>query len=596
MKRRIICLLLVLVMCFSFVALTACNKDDNPDNGGGGTDTPPDTDKPDDGKQPGDEVEDDTPTTRPPWDPDDTIISEEGWWEEITYPNTTLRFQMTHCTNNQELPSGCERYLAGDSADNEDIDDLVDQRNNDAKMLTYIDRIDYAYYSDVASEYGYSKNIDRIYQDTSNPSSTTPDIYCNFMTDMLCTSLLGSFANLYSRVRGDVGDPDTYGKNYFNLKDPGYMADLMGSLTLSLDKVYVIASDYFLDLIRAFFVVPVNVNLYNRIADEMLAEDLDGDGEKDINDFFYEVEQGKWTYDRVAEYAAKIYKAGQGNTGGMSINDQLGFVLAQNGLPAAGVVYTSTSITIINKEWNGTNYDYSYPDENLELEALASKLVWLFNSTGVKCVTSADAKTVGESTQLLACRKQFTSDKVLFGGVILVGSLEYPEYQRMKEGNSGGFGVVPVPVYKYNEEYDPDQQYLTQIHVVGRAGGIASCTSKFAQCTAFVHYQSSHSTEILNEYYDYNLTYDTASGLDGNITMLQYIRANVRTSFDKLFEDAIGFFFETTDENSAKYRWHSMICDAAYQLTNMRDQYKTLVGTKQTNLAKLVDEYDKLPN
>ena len=596
MKNRIICLLLVLIMCFSVFALTACNNDtpDTPDNGNDNGDNGNTGNGGTNGD--GGNSDDDTPITRPPWI--DTEESEEGWWEEITYNPTTLRFQMTNCTNNQELPSGCERYLAGESADHEDIDELIQERNDDAKSLTCITEINYAYYDDVASEYGYSKNINRIYQEVSNKSQNTPDMYCNFMTDMLCTSLLGSFANCYSRVRGGTAEanPDTYGKNYFNLKDPGYMADLMGSLTLSLDRVYVIASDYFLDLIRAFFVVPVNVTLYNSIANDMLEEDLDGDGQKDINDFFYEVEEGKWTYDRVAEYAAKIYKAGTGNTGGASINDRLGFVLAQNGLPAAGVVYTSTSVTIIEKEWNGSNYDYSYPDENKNLEELATKLAALFNKTGVKCVTGADASTVGETTQLLACRKQFTSNKVLFGGVILVGSLEYPEYQMMKEGNEGGFGVVPVPVYKYNDEYDPDQQYLTQIHVVGRAGGIAVSTVKFAECTAFLHYQSSHSTEILDEYYDYNLTYDTASGLDGNVTMLKYIRANVRTSFDKLFEDAIGFFYETTDSDSTKNRWHSLICDAQFQLTNMRDKYAELVGTKQENLANLVKLYDQLPD
>ena len=264
------------------------------------------------------------------------------------------------------------------------------------------------------------------------------------------------------------------------------------------------------------------------------------------------------------------------------------------------MVYTS-SVVIINKDWDSEagKYNYSYPDENPDLVALATKLSELMDKTGVKYITNADGAIVGvtgDGVPNLTVRKQFVNNKMLFGGVMLVGALEYPDYQSMKRGNSGGFGVAPVPVYKYNDEYDPDQQYLTQIHVVGRAGGIAVSTVKFAECTAFLHYQSSHSTEILDEYYDYNLTYDTASGLDGNVTMLKYIRANVRTSFDKLFEDAIGFFYETTDSDSTKNRWHSLICDAQFQLTNMRDKYAELVGTKQENLANLVKLYDQLPD
>ena len=183
MKNRIICLLLVLIMCFSVFALTACNNDtpDTPDNGNDNGDNGNTGNGGTNGD--GGNSNDDTPTTRPPWI--DTEESEEGWWEEITYNPTTLRFQMTNCTNNQELPSGCERYLAGESADHEDIDELIQERNDDAKSLTCITEINYAYYDDVASEYGYSKNINRIYQEVSNKSQNTPDMYCNFMTDML---------------------------------------------------------------------------------------------------------------------------------------------------------------------------------------------------------------------------------------------------------------------------------------------------------------------------------------------------------------------------------------------------------------------------
>ncbi len=592
MKKRIICLLLVLIMCFSTFALTACSKDETPDSGNtddtnNGND---DTNNPSE-----DDGEDDTTNPSGPPTFGDGEHDDTAWWEEITYDDTELLFQMTLCDNNQELPSGCERYLAGASANNEDIDKLVDERNDLAESLTFV-TVKYSYVDNVSTTYGFTQNIERIYNEVSNKNQTTPDMYCNFMTDMLCTSLLGSFANVRSRVRGS--EQDQYGVNYFDLDDPGYMSDLMSSLTLSTDKIYVIASDYFLDLIRAFFVVPVNVIRYNEIAakDQNL-EDYTMDGVKDINDFFEEVKQGKWTYARVAEYAAAAYKPGDGNTGDEAINDQLGFVLAHNGLPAAGMVYTS-SVVVIHKEWQKDEgkFNYWFPDENPDLVDLANALSALFKKTGVKCVTAADASTVGETTPLLGVRKQFTTNKILFGGVILVGSLEYPEYQKMKEGNSGGFGVVPVPVYVYDEEKAPDEQYLTQIHVVGRAGGIAVSTRKFAQCTAFLHYQSAHSTEILNQYYDYNLTYDTAGGLDGNIEMLEYIRDNVRTSFDKLFEDAIGFFYKTVNENSDQNRWHTLICNSYYEMDNMGDVYESLIGNKKQSLVDLINKYNELPD
>ena len=133
----------------------------------------------------------------------------------------------------------------------------------------------------------------------------------------------------------------------------------------------------------------------------------------------------------------------------------------------------------------------------------------------------------------------------------------------MKKGDKGGFGVIPVPVYRQGATYN------TQIHVVGRAGGIAFSTSKFVQCSAFLQYQSENSQDIVNEYYDYNFTYDTSADLDGNLEMLEYIRDNVNSGFDKLFEDAIGFFYEDLQPGSESNRWHTFICTAQFEMNDL---------------------------
>ena len=560
--KKIFCLLLVLIMAFSL--LVSCNQNGNddpekdPETEGGGKDKD---------------------------DKDDKDDGDEEWWDDISYDETNLIFQMTHCSNQEELSSGCERYLAGESDDNGEIDKLVDMRNEAAYVDTNV-TVTYRYYEDIPTN-GFSQCINTIYNETLVTSTTSPDMYCNFMTDMLVASLKGSFSNLYSTKHGEG---DYTGKNYFDTKDPAYMADLMASLTLSLDKIYVIASDYFIDLIRAFFVVPVNVQLYNSIANDVLAEDLNGDGVKDVNDFFEEVWNKDWTYSRLATYCDKIFKEGDQNVTGASIDDTLGFALGKNGLPAAGLVYTS-SVVVIHKNWNESlgDYEYEFPQENAELYALADNVKNLFKQRGVLCIDGSAASSVGATTANLGVRTQFTKNKVLFGGIILVGSIEYEAYQRMK-GEDTGFGLVPVPLYRDNSE----DNYLTQIHVVGRAGGIARGTRKFVQCSAFLQYQTEHSTDILNQYYDYNLTYEAADGLDGNVDMLKYIRSNVRTSFDKLFEDAIGFMYLNEDPESSANRWHTILCDNDYQV-DLRDYYKTHAPAKDARLDDLIKQYDQLP-
>ena len=563
--KKFLCLLLVLIMSLSL--LVGCNFGGG--NKDGNTETPED-----DTNEGGNKGNSGSSGNK----------GEKEWWDDISYDETSLIFQMTHCSNQEELSSGCERYLAGESADNGEIDKLVDMRNEAAYVDTNVN-VTYRYYEDIATN-GFSQMINTIYNETLVPSATSPDMYCNFMTDMLVASLKGSFSNLYSTKHGEG---DYVGKNYFDTKDDAYMADLMSSLTLSLDKIYVIASDYFIDLIRAFFVVPVNVSLYNSIASSMI-EDLNEDGVSDVNDFFEEVWAKEWTYTRLAEYCDKIYKEGDAGESGVSVDDTLGFALGKNGLPAAGLVYTS-SVVVIHKTWNESrgDYDYAYPKENEELYALSDAVNNLFNSRGVMCIDGIDAASVGATTANLGVRTQFTKDKILFGGIILLGSIEYEAYQRMK-GEDTGFGLVPVPLYRDGSE----DNYLTQIHVVGRAGGIARGTKKFVQCSAFIQYQTEHSTDILNQYYDYNLTYEAADGLDGNVDMLKYIRTNVRTSFDKLFEDAIGFMYLNEDAESSANRWHTILCDNEYKV-NLREAYAKHSPAKHERLDDLIKQYDQLP-
>ena len=590
MKTRIISLLLVMIMVLSCFAgcqfINGGNDEEDPDDNGSGPNL--------DG---------------PPEIGTGTGEDEGNWWEKIKYDDTTLLFKMTNCDNADELPSGCEQYLAGTFNDlnrEDPINELITQRNEDAYELTKV-TVTYDYYPDEQSLYGFSNARNAIYDEIMSNSSATPDMYCNWMTDLLICSLKGCFANLYSRNYG-VGDYK--GNNHFNLKNDGYMADLMGSLTLSTQKIYVVASDYFIDLIRAFFVIPVNVSLFNSIAQAMYPDVTN----PDINTFFDEVKpctctnydsstkctdecaDGGWTYDRLMQFSEKIYQA-SGTDNKESINDRLGFALGANGLPAAGLVYTS-SVTIISKTWNAdeNKYDYAYPATNQNLYDLVGKISDMMNTPGVYFATKSDADSLnyeGEKTALLGIRNQFVSNKMLFGGIVLVGSLEYDAYQNMKTPERGGFGVVPVPVYKAGDDY------LTQIHVVGRAGAIRYNTSKFVQCSAFLHYQSCNSQEIKDDYYEYTLVHGAAGGpnsVEGNIEMLQYIRQNVRTSFDKLFEDAIGFMYEDVIPDSANNRFHTLLSNNGYQYTGMSAKYEELYTIKSQALANLEADYAKLPS
>ena len=104
---------------------------------------------------------------------------------------------------------------------------------------------------------------------------------------------------------------------------------------------------------------------------------------------------------------------------------------------------------------------------------------------------------------------------------------------------------------------------------------------------------------IKNDYYEYTLVHGAASGengVEGNVEMLQYIRQNVRTSFDKLFEDAIGFMYADVDKDSVNNRYHALLADHGYQYANMASKYKELQPKKSDALKNLEQDYSKLPS
>ena len=612
MKTKIIALLLALVVVLG--AFASCNfgggDDDVNEGGGNGPDTPV---------------------------------------AEGTYPwsTTKLIYQMTNNSNSEELGSTCQRYLAGDTTGVEDpdtVDTLVKARNAAAASTTKVE-IEYSFLPDT-HQYSWGQNVNTIHQAVLNNAANAPDIYCNFVYDMVAASLKGSFANLLSTTMHDNDGSGLAGSehNYFAFEDDftmvdneegeGYMLEYMRSLSLSKFKLYCLSSDYFTDMVRAFLVVPVNIKMinditvsaeegqYNSDRADALTGDPTPDGKYTIEDFYQLVWDKDWTYQTLMDFSA-IYSNEGGYAEGQDIGDRLVFALpVGSGLSVSGMLYT-TSITIIDRKYDNDkqDYTYSYPNtktddggdtylvtgDHEELNEFCDAITNLIRTDGILAVNNdqaALAGVTGDGAPLKAIRQQFAANKVLFGGVICLGSLEYDEYKEMNGNNKAGYGIVPVPLYR--GEYEQNGQmvtdkYQTQIHNIGRVGAISKTTDKFSQCTAYLNYQSLNSTEILNEYYNFKLQYNVVgTKVTGNVEMLQYIRANVRSSFDKAYEDAIGIFYSTqTAEESRKQQWHTLIMTGTneegyiFDAADMTHAYEAYAHVKAKRLYDL--EYITFP-
>ena len=527
----------------------------------------------------------------------------DSGYPEVPWENgdVTLKFMMSEATNSKQNPSGCHRYLAGDSGDKSDLDTLVLNRNSDAAYYTKV-IVKYDYYPDT-SDYNWGRVNDVIYKNCTSMMSGKPDIYCNFLYDLNAAALNGAFNNLMNQDL-DKGNYFQFLDDDYNeaLNNKGYMYEFMTSTTLSQHKMYILASDYFLDLVRSFFIVPVNISLLETVGMEITG-DLNRNDKFTIEDFYLEVENKDWDYDKVIAYSAAVYSNTGKSNAGEDIEDVIGFAISAGGVSRSGLLYSS-NVKIIDKVFKADkevagmpgvygDYEYSYPMNAEPLAEISIALKRLVEAEGVYFLAGSETDknmTNYGSTAPLAIRSRFCDSKILFGDVMILGALEYTEYQELKD--KGGFGVVPVP-FHHSVDKDSEEKYLTSIHNNSRPGAIARNTKNFTACTAFLDYQSTHSTQIMNDYYNVNLQANVVDDSEegGTVRMLQYIRSNVRSVFEKTFEDAIGFY----EQDLSYSKWHGLVCSDFTLGEGIRGQYETLRAAKQEVLDTLYKKYPNLP-
>lgn len=587
MKTKLLCVLLA--MMFALAMFAACDSGDSGDSGDNGT-----TQTPGGNTNPGGNTGgSNKPTYNANW------------------KTTEILFALTDNNAAGELESGCQKYYAGTEGNAfEYIDDLVRERNLAAAKAANVNpRYEYK-----SANGGWGQNISTITDQVLANNSQNPDIYCNFVYDMTCAQLRNCFANLLeaetqSNFFKFVTDPDYVANleanrtQYFDSSvGEGYYYEYMKSLTLSDDKMYCLASDYCTDLVRAFLVVPLNVEMMTAIDP---ADSFTGDmtSVSDFYDLVWKTEEkvnenalyGEgWTYKVLAHYAEKVYADLNDKDSDSKLADRIAFAAgATSGLVSSGFLYTS-SVTIIDKQPNGDGtYKYSYAETNPGLEAFAKAITDLFtNYNGIVAVKNNDSE-VGDfrnsgETELIAIRNRFAENKILFGGIIAVGSLENDAYQNMRTtGEKMGFGVLPVPTYRTGDEY------LTLVHNIAKVIAISKATTEFAQCTAFLDYQSRTSADILNEYYDVRLA-SSAGGLAGkyNTHMLTYIRNHVRDCFDKTFEDAVANKVAATDSTATDTKWHEIIGGKYFQYPSFYSEYQANAKNKEAQLAKILSDWN----
>ena len=446
---KVLCLMLVLVMVFA-MAVACGKKDDNkPNNGNNG------------GNNGG--------TTNPGG------TTEAKWYDTVDFGQKTLTIQLSDDTADPELPADVA-YIQGPDKISETtgvdkVKNLVKERNRnvESKKNGINVKIDYKY----TLVEGYSDRWSHVSSviaqaERNYAMSNKADLYIDMMYDMLgaaCEKAV--FDNVLKYTKTDSGVAGWVG-GYFDIESyNGYNTALMSDMTLTEDRQVLIASDYFLDVLRAMLVLPFNLSMYTEYATD------DADAAK----LYQMVMDGKWTWDQLLSYSGVA-----SSSGSATIDDsRILMAIANGGMMASGFLY-STDYTI-----------YKQDGDKYTLKATCKELQQLFSKAGTLSGVRGVVMLKGESAAVGDSNRKFTSGEALFATVNMLGILETSDFQGMTQGS---LSILPVP------KLDKDHEYSTLTNSRARVGALSYHSTNQAAMSAYIQLSTEESGTVKETYFD----------------------------------------------------------------------------------------------
>lgn len=564
--KRLISILLVVMMLV--IALASC-MGKTPASTTAATTTTPTTTPP-------------TTTTKPSVDVDDVVNPK---WETLATDVKgmaadlrSLKFELsdvisgTYDAKNEEYMVGPDS-LEGASA----IQRLIYERNKEACDTLGI-TIEYTKNND---NWGFAyPNIVTTCTSTEIPNA--PDMYVNMMYDMVGAALGSSFRDLLS-----IKD------SYFDFTEEGWFYDIMSDMSFSRERVYLMASDYFVDIIRNMMVLPFNLSMLDSsVQNQELVDVLAGGQYQNgdyLSDYLFDlVRDGKWTYDKLTAICEKISQEGNGGVSGDSEDDILGLYLdCSGGTMASGLLYSTNVVGLSDtKDANGAVTKIVYPATGDELHKVFKKVDTLMKASGTLAALGAGTESVEINGNI---DRKFAQGTLFSNGPTLLGDFENDSYQKDMQDI---FSVVPLPLL---EEGSVDD-HNTPIHNCAMVGGINIQSQKYLAVSAFVQYSTEHpkTQEIRLEYLEIAMKYEMFEYNPGTDEMLTIIYNNIKSCREMIVDNIVAQQGDYGWEKQV--RWHGFLLGNGFEnADNFLSEYESLRSSKQGDVDELLAKWYQLP-
>ena len=308
--------------------------------------------------------------------------------------------------------------------------------------------------------------------------------------------------------------------NYFDITlDNGWYADFMYENTLDESKLFILAGDYFVDVLRYANGIMVNIDMYN----DLFAS------EGGIESLYETVESGAWDYDELERTASAAY-IDSGIIGSADDADTFGIVSSESWFVRC---FFCTAGLDVFTEKDGK---LSYVQDIGEIHTFVDKLLEINYADYTKNPFPYSA-TYAEMETFIGNRSLFALDTPLF-------ALEGTNVRNMNQK----VGILPYP------KYSSDSSYKALVIDGANTGGILYNSDKFVPCSAFLQLMTEESNggkgTVIYEYYEVTLKYKYTVD-PGQIRMLEIIREGVCSPKAMLYDNYIA---KTAGGGALQYR------------------------------------------
>ena len=374
---------------------------------------------------------------------EDESVEEDHRFDNVNYDGREFRIYTS--TNISTMGKGNSNFLIEGTGETDGglVNDAVLERNIQVEDLLGVEleftQIDLAYNAVAA--------------DIRRFTTSGTDEYDLVINDIYAYAELlieGNFRN--------VLDEDCV----FDFERPYWYKDYMDDLRLMDGYQYVLAGDYFIDILRDAHLLLLNKQIYmdhyNRKADELY----------DV------VTNFEWTYEKMNEIISDMY-VDKNLNGTKDKGDQFGFMEPEfwgGSIPFS----VSGNPTFISRDEDG--YPTVVLHEGDRANQLANAMGTLFNndSASVALTTDADLLTA------------FTQDECLIVGYQRLGSLENAILRQME----GDAAVLPYPML-----FASDKKYTTSAHDTTEMGAIMATSTDLAFISTVVEVLNRETAKIL---------------------------------------------------------------------------------------------------